>query len=133
MMKKPLAVLQLLALQSHARYSLSYSLATTTVRTTSTTSTATRHQRGFLAATMASSSADSSASSNTRKSLVVDPFCFRQFAEHQAGKTYGGEVLYVPKSKSTVLMLELEYSSLLLFTLVFFVAVPCPCRTLKPL
>ena len=29
------------------------------------------------------------------KQLVVDPFCFRQFAEHDASKTYVGAVLYV--------------------------------------
>ena len=29
---------------------------------------------------------------STEKSLVVDPFCFRQFQEHEASKTYGGTV-----------------------------------------
>jgi hypothetical protein len=27
------------------------------------------------------------------KALAVDPFCFRQFAEHEASKKYGGAVL----------------------------------------
>jgi hypothetical protein len=27
------------------------------------------------------------------KALVVDPFCFRQFAGHEASKKYGGAVL----------------------------------------
>jgi hypothetical protein len=29
----------------------------------------------------------------TSKNLVVDPFCFRQFAEHEASQNYGGAVL----------------------------------------
>ena len=33
-----------------------------------------------------------SAASNNNKHLVVDPFCFRQFAEHDASHSYGGTV-----------------------------------------
>ena len=36
-----------------------------------------------------------STSTNTsnKKALVVDPFCFRQFAEHDTSDSYGGTVL----------------------------------------
>jgi hypothetical protein len=33
-----------------------------------------------------------SVTSGSNKALVVDPFCFRQFAEHEASKQYGGTV-----------------------------------------
>ena len=34
-----------------------------------------------------------STSSDEQKNLVVDPFCFRQFEEHDASTSYGGTVL----------------------------------------
>lgn len=34
-----------------------------------------------------------STSSDEQKNLVVDPFCFRQFEEYDASKSYGGTVL----------------------------------------
>ena len=37
----------------------------------------------------------SSSQDTTKKSLVVDPFCFRQFAEKENSKGYAGAVLYV--------------------------------------
>ena len=43
----------------------------------------------FATTTVRSMSAESSSSS---KKIVVDPFCFRQFAEHEASKKYGGTI-----------------------------------------
>ena len=37
----------------------------------------------------------SSSQDTTKKNLVVDPFCFRQFAEKENSKGYAGAVLYV--------------------------------------
>ena len=39
--------------------------------------------------------ASSSSQDTTKKNLVVDPFCFRQFAEKENSKGYAGAVLYV--------------------------------------
>ena len=40
-------------------------------------------------------SSTSSSQDTTKKNLVVDPFCFRQFAEKENSKGYAGAVLYV--------------------------------------
>jgi len=46
------------------------------------------------------SSSTTPSSSNTKtKSLVVDPFCFRQFSEHESSKTYGGTVFANPMAE----------------------------------
>ncbi len=34
--------------------------------------------------------------SESKKNLVVDPFCFRQFSESDASKSYGGSVFKIP-------------------------------------
>ena len=40
-------------------------------------------------------STSSSSQDTTKKNLVVDPFCFRQFAEKENSRGYAGAVLYV--------------------------------------
>ena len=48
---------------------------------------------------MSSSTDNVSTINQTKKQLVVDPFCFRQFAEHEASKTYGETVFQLSVSE----------------------------------
>eukprot|EP00529_Nitzschia_sp_RCC80_P001998 CAMPEP_0113452006 /NCGR_PEP_ID=MMETSP0014_2-20120614/6627_1 /TAXON_ID=2857 /ORGANISM="Nitzschia sp." /LENGTH=215 /DNA_ID=CAMNT_0000343371 /DNA_START=174 /DNA_END=821 /DNA_ORIENTATION=- /assembly_acc=CAM_ASM_000159 len=40
-----------------------------------------------------------SSSNSSEKNLVVDPFCFRQFSEHEASEAYGGTVFKISVSE----------------------------------
>ena len=59
----------------------------TSIRTIITQSMAT--------ATTTTTTTNNNNNNKKEKALVVDPFCYRQFAEHEASKKYGGAVLYV--------------------------------------
>lgn len=83
-------LLSLFALQLKFQPSSSFSpsASISSIRSIHSISSKQQHQQHVAARNMATSGDNSS----SKKSLVVDPFCFRQFAEHESSKTYGGTI-----------------------------------------
>lgn len=54
----------------------------------------------------------SSSNTNHQTHISVDPFCYRQFAEHEASKTYSGTVINISIEKFTKIVNERYQSSI---------------------